>query len=291
MDLPKILLIGRVGQVGWELQRTLAPLGSVVAIDFPEIDLTDGQSIRKWIKDVRPNIVVNAAAYTAVDKAETEPELAMKINAIAPEILAEESKEQGALLVHYSTDYVFDGTKTEPYTEEDIPNPLSVYGRSKWAGDQAIQSIDGNHLIFRLCWVYGNRGKNFMLTIMRLAKEREELRVVCDQIGSPTWSRMIAESTALVLKQVGRSDERKGLYHLSSGGSTSWHGFAQAIVNLMAPAERKCREVQAITADQYPTPAKRPAYSVIAHTKLERIFALRLPSWQDSLELMLATSV
>ena len=201
MELPRILLIGKIGQVGWELRRTLAPMARVACVDFPEIDLTSGDSIRRWVRETRPNIVINAAAYTAVDKAESEPDKAMKINGVAPGILAEEAKKLGALLVHYSTDYVFDGAKTEPYVETDPPNPLGAYGRSKLAGDEAVRAVGGAHLIFRLCWVYGARGQNFMLTMMRLAREREKLRVVGDQVGCPTWSRMIAETTALALKQ------------------------------------------------------------------------------------------
>ena len=176
-------------------------MAQLVCVDFPEIDLCSGDSIRKWVAEARPQIVINAAAYTAVDKAETEPDRAMKINGVAPGILAEEAKKCGALMVHYSTDYVFDGTKTEPYVETDAPNPLGAYGRSKLAGDEAVRAAGGAHLIFRLCWVYGARGQNFMLTMMRLAREREKLRVVSDQVGCPTWSRMIAETTALALKQ------------------------------------------------------------------------------------------
>ena len=202
MEPPHILLIGKNGQVGWELCRTLAPLARLTSIDYPEIDLTDAASIRRWVQESRPDVVVNAAAYTAVDKAEAETELAMKINGLAPGILAEEARKQGALLVHYSTDYIFDGTKGEPYLEDDAPNPVSSYGRSKLAGDQAVQQVDGLHLIFRLCWVYGARGQNFLLTISRLARERERLRVVDDQVGCPTWSRLIAEATAQAVRQV-----------------------------------------------------------------------------------------
>jgi dTDP-4-dehydrorhamnose reductase len=227
-----------------------------------------------------------SAAYTAVDKAESESELAMKINGVAPGILAEEAKKIGALLVHYSTDYIFDGTKTEPYVENDAPNPLGVYGRSKLAGDQAVIAAGGRHLIFRLCWVYGARGQNFMLTMMRLAREREKLRVVKDQMGCPTWSRIIAETTTLALKQVLAAPEppaHSGVYHLASSGTTSWHGFAQAIINLMPTDGRKCAQVEAITSAEYPTPTKRPAYSVLGCDKLERTFGLRLPNWEDSL--------
>ena len=185
MHLPKILIIGKIGQVGWELRRTLASLGQLVCVDYPEIDLTDGGSIRKWVRETAPVIVDNAAAYTAVDKAETEPERCQQINGVAPGILAEETKKLAGLLVHYSTDYIFDGTKTTPYVEEDAPNPLGAYGRSKLAGDQAVIQVDGNHLIFRLCWVYGARGQNFMLTMMRLAREREKLRNCSSRWVSP----------------------------------------------------------------------------------------------------------
>ena len=290
MSLPHILLIGKIGQVGWELRRALAPAGRVVSVDYPEIDLTDGNSIRKWVRDIAPGVIINAAAYTAVDKAETEPERCHQINGLAPGILAEEAKKIGALLVHYSTDYIFDGTKTTPYTEEDEPNPLSVYGRSKLAGDQAVRQVDGEHLIFRLCWVYGARGQNFLLTIMRLAREREKLRIVKDQVGSPTWSRMIAETTGFALNQAlaeGDFGRFKGTYHLASAGQTSWHGFAQAIVGQMPETEKKCTVIEPITTPEYPLPAKRPAYSVLSCEKLERTFGLRLPDWEESLRQVL----
>jgi dTDP-4-dehydrorhamnose reductase len=285
-----LLLIGKIGQVGYELRRTLGPLAQVTAVDFPEIDLTNGDSIRKWIRDVKPAVIINAAAYTAVDKAESEAELAMKINGAAPGILAEEAKKIGALVIHYSTDYIFDGTKTQPYIETDAPNPLGSYGRSKLAGDQAIIAVGGKHLIFRLCWVYGARGGNFMLTMMRLAREREKLRVVNDQIGSPTWSRMIAETTTLALKQVLTAPDAvafSGVYHLASSGTTSWHGFAQAIVDLMPTEGKKCTQVEPITSAEYPTPTKRPAYSVLGCGKLETTFGLKLPDWRESLKQVL----
>lgn len=292
MQPPRILLIGKIGQVGWELRRTLAPMAQVACVDYPEIDLTTGDSIRRWVHETRPNIVINAAAYTAVDKAESEPDKAMKINGVAPGILAEEAKKLGALLVHYSTDYVFDGAKTEPYVETDAPNPLGAYGRTKLAGDEAVRAIGGAHLIFRLCWVYGVRGQNFMLTMMRLAREREKLRVVGDQVGCPTWSRMIAETTALALKQVVAAPDPAaftGTYHLASSGVTSWHGFADAIIKLMPADGKKCTQVEAISTAEYPTPTKRPAYSVLSCDKLERVFGLRLPHWEDSLKQVLET--
>ena len=290
MTLPKILLFGRIGQVGWELRRTLAPMGQLVCVDYPEVDFTKPDSIRRWIEDTSPAIIINAAAYTAVDKAETEVDLAMKINAAAPGVMAVEAKKRGALLVHYSTDYIFEGNKTSPYVEDDLPNPQSAYGRSKLAGDQAIQQVDGNYLIFRLCWVYGARGANFMLTMMRLAREREKLRVVNDQVGCPTWSRMIAETTALALNQTdtpAKAAARKGVYHLCSSGQTSWHGFASAIIDAMPDEEKKCRVVEGITSAEYPTPTKRPAYSVMSCAKLERVFGLKLPEWRESLGLVM----
>jgi dTDP-4-dehydrorhamnose reductase len=286
----KILLFGKVGQVGWELRRTLAPLGRLVCVDYPEVDLTKPDSIRGWIRDTSPDLIINAAAYTAVDKAETETELATKINATAPGIMAEEAKKLGAVLVHYSTDYIFDGSKTTPYVEADAPNPLGAYGRTKLAGDTAIQQVGGRHLIFRLCWVYGSRGGNFMLTMMRLAREREKLRVVHDQIGCPTTSRLIAETTALALTQVrasGDADRFTGAYHLCCAGQTSWHGFASAIIDKMPAADKKCREVEGIASTEYPTPTKRPAYSVMSCAKLHRTFGLALPDWQDALGLVL----
>ena len=290
MEPPRILLIGKIGQVGWELRRTLAPMAHITCVDFPDIDLTSNDSIRRRVRNSRPNIVINAAAYTAVDKTESEPDKAMKINGVAPGILAEEAKKLDALLVHYSTDYVFDGTKTEPYIETDAPNPLGAYGRTKLAGDEAVRAVGGAHLIFRLCWVYGARGQNFMLTMMRLAREREKLRVVGDQVGCPTWSRMIAETTALALKQAvaaGDLDAFTGTYHLAASGITSWHGFADAIVKLMPVEGRKCVQVEAISTADYPTPTKRPAYSVLACDKLERTFGLRLPHWEESLKQVL----
>jgi dTDP-4-dehydrorhamnose reductase len=286
MSAPVILVIGKIGQVGWELRRTLAPVGRVISVDYPDVDLTNPDSVRKWTREAQPKIIVNAAAYTAVDKAETDTEKCQQINGVAPGILAEEAKKLSATLVHYSTDYVFDGTKTTPYTEQDAPNPLGAYGRTKLAGDQAVLAVDGNHLIFRLCWVYGGRGQNFLLTMMRLAREREKLRVVSDQFGCPTWSRMIAETTALALQRLlSEKDPEafKGIYHLAASGQTSWHGFAQSIINLMPAGGKKCQTVEAISTAEYPVAAKRPAYSVLSCEKLERTFGLQLPDWQESL--------
>lgn len=290
---PVILLVGREGQVGWELLRTLALLGAIVSCDYPEIDLAKADSIRDWVRRVRPDVIVNAAAYTAVDQAEAEPERAMQINGAAPAVFAEAAKTLGALLVHYSTDYVFDGTQAEPYLETDRPNPLNAYGRSKLAGDEAIAAIGGDYLIFRLCWVYGLRGRNFLRTIQRLAAEQEVLRVVADQIGSPTWSRLIAEATALAVQQALRSPKRDGFtgtYHLSSAGCTSWHGFAEAIVASLPAEARRCQRVEAIATPDYPTPARRPRYSVLSGDKLQSTFGLRLPPWNAGLHLSLGVS-
>ena len=286
----KILLIGKNGQVGWELRRTLAPLAEVVAVDYPEVNFTDTPALRRFVAGARPDVVLNAAAYTAVDKAEKETELCRQLNAVAPGVLAEEAKKAGALMVHYSTDYIFDGTKTSPYVENDAPNPLGVYGRTKLEGDRGIKASGADHLIFRLCWVYGARGQNFMLTMQRLAREREKLRVVGDQFGCPTWSRMIAEATAQALKQVLSGPDRaayNGEYHLAAGGQANWHEFASRIIELMPEAERKCRAVEKITTPEYPTPAKRPAYSVLDCGKLQKTFGLRLPNWETSLRQVL----
>lgn len=289
-----VLLIGCRGQVGWELMRTLQSLGRVVGVDFPELDLASGDSIRELVRRVRPQVLVNAAAYTAVDRAESEPELAMRLNGAAPGILAEEAQRCSAWLVHYSTDYVFDGRSGVPYVEESPPNPLSVYGRSKLAGDRAVQQVGGRYLVFRLCWVYGGRGQNFLRTMLRLATSRDELRVVSDQGGSPTWSRMIAEVTALALAQVLSESAKEafpGLYHLASSGGTTWHGFARAIWERIPERERRSKAVVPIRAAEYPTAACRPANSLLDCSKLERVFGLRLPDWRSSLRQVLESPV
>ena len=278
----RILLTGCAGQLGRELKRSLCCLGEVIACDRQEFDLADPDALRDALRDAAPTVIVNAAAHTAVDKAESEPELAMAINAIAPGVLAEEAKRLGALLIHYSTDYVFDGTKPAPYTEDDSPAPLSVYGRSKREGELAIAAADGRHLIFRTSWVYGLHGANFMKTMLRLGKERDELRVVGDQIGAPTWSRHLADVTALVLA---RKDIPNGLYHLAAAGETSWHGYAEAIfyeaqrVGLMD----KSPVVHRITSADYPLPAARPANSRLDCSRFRRDFDLTLPDWRTGL--------
>ncbi len=285
----KILLTGMNGQVGWELQRTLACLGEVVAVDSQALDLADADAIRRVVREVAPRVIVNPAAHTAVDKAESEAERAHAINATAPGLLAEEAEKLGALLVHYSTDYVFPGTGDTPWREDDATGPLNVYGASKLAGEQAIQAACRRHLIFRTSWVYGNRGANFLLTMRRLMKERPELKIVADQIGAPTWSRMLAEATALILAQrvsPARGADRPepwGVYHMSNGGETSWHGFAEAIQTIDG-GEAKATLLP-IPSGDYPTPAKRPLNSRLNNDKLERVFGVRLPDWRAALEL------
>ena len=232
----KILLLGNTGQVGWELNRTLLTLGELTALDFPQIDMADPDNIRNIVRQSQPDIIVNATAYTNVDKAESEPELAMAINGIGPGVLAEEAKRLGAALIHYSTDYVFDGTKGEPYTEEDEPNPINVYGKTKLAGEQAIEGIGGATLIFRTSWVYSLRRPCFVTKVLQWARENETLRIVDDQISSPTWARTLAEATAQIVAQ-GRGDpveyirEKRGLYHLAGGGSCSRYEWAREILS------------------------------------------------------------
>jgi len=291
----KILLIGKEGQVGGELSSLLRPLGELILCGEEDLDLTQVDRIRKKIHDVQPHVIVNAAAYTAVDKAEEEPDLALAVNGTAPAILAEEAKKLGAAIVHYSTDYVFDGAKQEPYTEEDSPNPLGVYGRTKLAGDAAIQSASVPHLIFRTAWVYGLMGKNFLLTIQRLAKERDELKIVDDQIGSPTWSRTIAQTTANVLTQVlpqgspgdfSRFEQASGLYNLVCGGQTSWFGFARAILEASSLSQNT--KLTPIPTSEYPTPAKRPQNSVLSTAKLKSAFGISPPAWEVTLKYCLS---
>ena len=282
----KILVTGKNGQVGWELQRTLACLGEVVALDRQVLDLSCPDSIRAVIRGVKPHLIVNPAAYTAVDQAESEPELAQAVNGIAPGVMAEESKRLGAVMVHYSTDYVFDGSKSKPYTEEDAPCPLNVYGRTKLAGEEAVRAAGVPHLILRTSWVYGARGRNFLLTIRRLAQEREELKIVADQIGAPTWSRLIAEATAqIVAQRLGRLQELQGTYNFTAGGNTSWHGFAAAIVTNGGAVKQP--RLLPIPSSEYPLPAPRPKNSVLSNDKLRRDFGLAMPDWQAGLGLCL----
>lgn len=283
----KILLTGCTGQVGYELERALQGLGQVVAVDRNRMDLSKLDQVRDVIREVQPGLIVNPAAYTAVDKAESEPELAFRVNAEAPGVMAEEAKKLGAALVHYSTDYVFPGDDPAARVESDATAPINVYGASKLAGERAIAASGVPHLIFRTSWVYGMRGKNFLLTMLKLARERDELRIVADQHGAPTWSRTIADTTALVLaNSLARKDgddwwrQNSGIYHLSSQGRTTWFEFTQAITEL---ARIECRLVP-ITSAEYPVPAKRPHYSVLSSQKLIERFC-QLPDWKSALEL------
>lgn len=281
----KILLTGASGQVGYELQRSLQALGQVVAVDRARMDLSDLDQVRDVVRAVRPNLIVNPAAYTAVDKAESEPALAHRINAEAPAVMAAEARLLGAAMVHFSTDYVFDGTKTGAYVETDPTNPINVYGQSKLAGEQAIAAAGIAHVILRTSWVYGMRGKNFLLTMLRLCAERDAMKVVADQHGAPTWSRTIADTSAVLLAQakVGGDawwSQHSGIYHLSSQGRTTWHGFTEAIV---ANAGLQCM-VTPIGSAEYPTPARRPGNSVMSSDKLISRFCA-LPEWETALSL------
>jgi len=290
----KILLTGVNGQVGHALQRFFASdallSGLVTCLDRSQLDLTDQDAIRRVIQAVNPDLIINPAAYTAVDKAESEPELAYAVNATAPRILAEEAAKAGAKLIHFSTDYVYSGTKVGAYTEDDAPQPLSVYGKSKLAGEDAIRSVGLQHLIFRTSWVYGAYGKNFLKTILRLATERDQLRVVADQIGAPTSSHSIADAVLNVM--VHWQNEVAGTYHMVNSGQTSWHGFATAIVEEYTRIQSSRRwpqlkvvpeDIHAITSEEFPTPVVRPANSTMDCTKLARDFSVNLPNWRDAL--------
>lgn len=291
----RILVLGRSGQLAWELRRTLLPLGDVVAVEQPELDLRRPESLVRVLDRVEPDVIVNAAAFTAVDRAESELAAAEAINATAPALLARDAARRNALLIHYSTDYVFDGTKPEPYVETDTPNPLGVYGATKLAGERAIRASAADHLVLRTSWVYAARGGNFLRTMLRLAAERERLRVVADQIGAPTWARYLAEASAQILARAlaerAAGTFASGLFHLSGGGETSWHGFASAI---LAQAQRidpaialKAREVVAIATGDYPLPARRPANSRLDCAQVRRRFGIEVPDWSIGLGLCL----
>jgi dTDP-4-dehydrorhamnose reductase len=286
----KILVTGAAGQLGRELQRSLAPLGEVFACDRRQLDLSNPDILRATVREIAPTLIVNAAAWTAVDKAETEPEAAHAINATAPGILAEEAKRLDAGLIHYSTDYVFDGSGERPWTESDATGPLSVYGQSKLAGEQAIAAVGGRHLIFRTSWVFGLHGANFMKTMLRLAAERDELRVIGDQFGAPTWTRHLADSTALIAS---RKDSPSGLYHLAATGETSWHGYAEAIFDQAARFKLlpKIPVVRRITSADFPLPAPRPANSRLDCSRLTADFGLVLPDWRVGLADCLADAI
>ncbi len=285
MRRPSILVTGAAGQLGFELARVLRPHGDVVAAERARLDLADPDAIVAAVRGAKPKLIVNAAAYTAVDLAEREAELAAAINARAPGILAEEAKRAGAVLVHYSTDYVFDGTRTTPYPEDAPTSPLNVYGATKLEGERAVAAVGGAALVFRTSWVYGRRGKNFLRTIERLAAERDELRIVSDQVGVPNWSTTLAEATERVVSQgLPALAERAGLYHLSSTGCASWYEFALAIVG----AGSKPRVVPIATAD-YPLPARRPAFAVLDTSRFAAAFGFSLPDWREALARCLAS--
>jgi dTDP-4-dehydrorhamnose reductase len=292
-----ILLTGINGQVGYELARSLQGLGRVVSLDRNGLDLGNLDQIRRVVRDLKPALIVNPAAHTAVDKAESEVDIAMRLNAEAPGVLAEEAKRISASLVHYSTDYVFNGRKDGAYVEDDPVDPQSAYGRSKLAGEQAIKDSGCRHLIFRTSWVYGTRGKNFLLTMLRLGAEREVLSVVADQYGAPTWANTIAAVSANVLSQAVASglkkndwhawwEQHSGIYHLTAGGSTSWHGFARAIFDLSDLVKKPV--VNAIPSSAYPTPATRPGNSRLSNDKLTNTFGVQAPDWHDALRLCMA---
>lgn len=287
---PRILLLGGSGQVGSDLQQLLPEFAELLSPVRGQVDLLDENKLRSSVRDLQPEIIVNAAAYTAVDRAEKEPEVADAINNLAPATLAEIAAETGALLVHYSTDYVFDGTKSGPYVEADQVNPLNVYGRTKAAGEKAITSSGCKHFIFRTSWVYSQRGSNFVVTVLRLARERNELRIVSDQVGAPTSSRSIAQATAQVLKRRILEDRRfsSGIYHMTDQGQTSWFGFAEHIVkNSQAILGSSRPKLTAIPASEYPTPARRPHNSVLSCERLDSEFSITMPRWQDSLDSVL----
>ncbi|TDK27488.1 dTDP-4-dehydrorhamnose reductase [Luteimonas aestuarii] len=293
----KLLLLGANGQVGHELRRALAPLGDVVCTTRSGV-LADGMpcemadfdqpaSLPSLVERIAPDVVVNAAAYTAVDKAESDAEAAMRANADAPGAIAQACTRRGALLVHFSTDYVFDGTASRPYTEDDPTSPLGVYGQTKLAGEQAVQASGCRHMIFRTAWVYADHGRNFLLTMLRLAKERDELRVVADQVGTPTPAPLIADVTAATLA---RGGDQSGLWHLTASGSTTWHGFSEAIMDsaLRTGLLAKVPRIIPIATAEYPTPARRPAYSCLQTTRLERDFDLHMPDWRAGLDAVMA---
>jgi dTDP-4-dehydrorhamnose reductase len=290
--MKRILLTGKDGQVGWELQRTLAPLGKVWSYDRKGLDLSNADALVTVIRELKPDLIVNAAAYTAVDKAEKDQDSAYAINGIAPGIMAEEAKRCDAVLIHYSTDYVFNGISKKPYLENDAVSPLNVYGKSKLQGEQAIQTVSGKHLILRTSWVYGMRGKNFLLTILRLGKEKEFLKIVGDQFGAPTWSRLIAGTTAqMAFHALNLSkDNQWGIYHLTASGQTSWFNFAEEIFKAYCKFHTNGHEIvtpklQAISTFEYPLPAVRPQFSVLSNEKLLKNFQLKMPDWNESLYL------
>ncbi|SCB08834.1 dTDP-4-dehydrorhamnose reductase [Cupriavidus alkaliphilus] len=293
--IPTFLITGSNGQVGFELRRSLAPLGKVVALDRSSCDLTRPDDIRRVVREFQPDVIVNPAAYTAVDKAESEPELAYAINGAAVEVLAAEAKALGSLLVHYSTDYVFDGSKADAYVETDAVNPQSVYGKSKLAGEQAISAAGVAHLVFRTCWVAGAHGGNFAKTMLKLGRERDSLRVIADQFGAPTTAALIADVTAQVVARHWLSGDRtsfaSGIYHLAAAGETTWHAYASEVLRYAAAKGIELKvdpaRIEAIPATAYPLPAPRPANSRLDTSKLRHTFGIHLPDWQQGMHYLL----
>ncbi|WP_339425148.1 dTDP-4-dehydrorhamnose reductase [Pseudomonas proteolytica] len=285
----KILITGQHGQVTRELQQRLQGLGELVVLGRDQLDLANPEQIRQQVRSHRPGLIINAAAHTAVDQAENEPDVAFAINATAPGVLAEEAKALGIPLIHYSTDYVFDGSKPAPYTEDDVPNPLGVYGASKLAGEQAIAAVGGQYLILRTSWVYSSHGKNFLLTMQRLLQEKPHMRIVADQIGAPTWAGTIADSTRALIErwQAGQAGEW-GVYHLTAQGETSWFGFAQAIGEQLLAEGMACAALEGIPASEYPTPAKRPLNSRLDCSRLQQQWQVSQPQWREALRECLA---
>ncbi len=287
---PRILIVGNAGQLGRELEKIFAGIGPIVGVDRESVDLADAGQTRELVRRNAPDIILNAAAYTAVDRAETERDLAFAINEQAPRVLAEEARRRNALFVHYSTDYVFDGGKSSPWIESDAPNPLNVYGSSKLAGERAVEGSGGKFLIFRTSWVYGPHGNNFLLTMLRLARERDRLSIVDDQIGGPTTSIELARATHLIVTGIlagsfGAPQDWTGLYHMTCGGSVSWFGFAQAIFARAAQfLAVKPPALTPIATKDYPTPAARPHNSVLSNAKLQARFGVELLSWESALE-------
>jgi dTDP-4-dehydrorhamnose reductase len=289
--MTRILLTGKDGQVGRESLPLLSALGELLAVGHGDCELADADAIARTVRTFRPDVIVNAAGYTNVNQAESDQDRAYAINGTAPGILASLARESDAVLIHYSTDYVFDGTKREPWVESDATGPLNVYGASKLRGEDAIVAVGGRYLILRTSWVYGAHGTNFLRTICKLARERDELKIVDDQVGAPTSSRQIASATAKILKWLFDSRENfpSGIYHLTASGSTSWFGFAQAIVAISARSEElKLKRLLPVPSSDYPTPAKRPLNSVLSNNKLQETFGFRLGDWQHELEELLA---
>jgi dTDP-4-dehydrorhamnose reductase len=290
----KILLLGKNGQVGWELQRSLTPLGELVSLDRHSTDycgnLADRDGLRHTLQTLKPDVIVNAAAYTAVDKAETDRDTAMLINGFAPQVMAQEAQRSGALLVHYSTDYVFNGRGVEPWAESAVASPVNYYGQTKLAGEQAILASGCQHLILRTSWVYGARGSNFARTMLRLAAERDTLNVIADQHGAPTSAELLADVTAHAITATLRQPALSGLYHLVPSGETSWHAYAQFVLDFARAQGKplKAATVTPIPTSAYPTPAARPLNSRLSNQKLQQAFGLHLPQWEGGVERMLA---